>query len=351
MSDSIRVLRAKTFAARWVNDLRVKMANPELYRPWRSGLRDWDRIVGGVGKGWYIVIVAQLKGGKTGFMNTMQTALAEQKVSFVSVSLEMNYEQMGWRVFANLTGIDMTVFRDLKVTDNDWIKIDAAQKKIGEWDGYYNYGAGTIESIRKIVKQIKPQVVFIDYLGLTHTEEQMNSRNMELGKISRELKIIASGEQEVDQLEQRQQQLLTLEGLRNYTESQEEYEKIMDSLRYKWASEDEAAGRIDRLDVGTTIITAQQTSKEMIRAGMHGKILDSTAPKDSNAPFEDCDLGITINPVLGPDDKPMANMRNISVAVSRVSETGEFTVKYNGATATFYDDTTKIDAGVSWLDR
>jgi|WetSurSiteA1Bulk_404760.scaffolds.fasta_scaffold10254_1 hypothetical protein len=330
------VLRSKTFARRFMQDLAVKLADPERYRPWKSGITRLDEITGGIGKAWYIVVVAQLKGGKTGWLTTINKALAIQKVSYLNIHLEMNFEQMAWRVFAGMSGVSMTSFRDLVVTPEEWSRLEEAQKEIEEWNGYYSESAESLSEIKKLVYTLEPEVIVLDYLGLTKSDNEYASLNMQLGEISRSLKMMTKMVKTSEIEDRRHEMLLTLEGARSYMEP-DDFELILDGLRMKWAEEDDKYSDQNNLSRGRTVITAQQTSKEMVRAGLSGKTLDSTAPKDSNKPFEDCDLGITINPVLGPDDKPVSNAREINIAVSRVSDVGKFTVGYNGATATFFD--------------
>jgi hypothetical protein len=329
----IDLLKSETFAQTFVKDLEWRSSHPELSRMWSSGLSEWDRIVGGIGKGWYIVIIARLKGGKTGLLNTLGINLGKQSVRFVSISLEMHHLQMGARVFSNVAKIDMNKFSRLQMLEDDWRKVYMAEKEIGKLNGLWNYGANKIDDIEEMCHLLKPEVVLVDYLGLmTLGEDSRKSRYQEIGELSRRLKRITLpviGKTGQDQ--KREEIVLRIESQRQYL-GNESTDSMVSYMRQKWSEADlqnENQDDTDEHHMFPTIITAVQTSKEMMRKGT----LDASASKDSNAPAEDADLVIAINDIPGPDGKPLQFKKLITVAASRVSGEGEFEIAYSPAQA------------------
>jgi len=335
-----KVLRSATFANEFMNDLQWRIEHPELSRLWSSGLKDWDHLIGGVGRGWYIVIVAKQKGGKTGLLGSLSINLNKQNVNVLTITLEMHTLQMGARIFANVSGVSMTKLRDVHtLSDEDMTKLIAAHGEISNYPGYWNYGARDFADIKKLILALQPDVVVLDYLGLVDLNDPaMRSRYQEITKLSREIKALTLPAQYTEgmvtpEMMARENLILAIEGQRHIV-GDDETQKMLDYLHQKWTEYDGQSPILDGYVKPLTIITAMQTSKQMQRSGQ----LDETSPKDSQAPFEDCDLGIVINDLMGQDKQPLPHMRAIGVVATRVCPVGEFNVGYNASLARMYDE-------------
>lgn len=342
---TIQVLRSKTYAETFIKDIVWRRAHPEAARLWRTGISEWDQIVGGIGRGWYVVIVGPLKGGKTAAMNTLKINLARlNRLRFLYVTLEMDYLMLGARTFSNMGEIAMNKMRGdaLSLTEEDMKILELVAQEESEFDGYYNYGARSISELETLIKFLSPDIVFVDYMGLMSADDDTGRMNryQEINLISRRLKQATLPPQEENNDGLKRDQLVALiEGFRNQF-GPEETNQMLDYIVSCWRQIDEGGQAIQDTDKppvargNTTIVTAIQTSKE----AMKGKRLDNTSTKDSNAPFEDCDLGIAINYVFGPDDKPVPNLRRWDIVASRVSSDGTMELGYNPGHSRFFSE-------------
>lgn len=333
----VDLLKSETFARAFVEDLEWRSEHPEQSKLWSSGLKEWDRLIGGIGRGWYIVIIARLKGGKTGLLGTLAINLARQKVKFAMITLEMHHLQMGARIFSNMAHIDMNKFTHLNLTEDDWKKIYTTQQEINTFDGLWNYGANNIDEIEELVTALEPQVVLVDYMGLmTLGEDSRKSRYQEIGELSRRLKGMTLPKVNADPIaRKREEVILRIESQRSYL-GNDSTDSMIAFMREKWLEADgtQSSGQVIRQHMFPTIITAIQTSKEQARKG----VLDANSSKDSNAPAEDGDLVLAINDVKGDNDTIVQFKREIVIGASRICGEGKFTVGYNPAQARMYND-------------
>lgn len=347
---TIEVLRSGTYANIYLEELKWRRRHPEAARLWRTGINELDQLVGGIGRGWYVVIVGPLKGGKTAALNTLKINMARlNKIRFLYVTLEMDYIMLGARTFSNMGEISMSKMRGdgLGLSDEDMRILEIVTQEEAEFDGYYNYGARSISELETLIRFLKPDIVYVDYMGLMSADDDTGRMNryQEINMISRRLKQATLPPKNDNQDALNREQLIALvEGYRNQFGPKATNE-MLDFMTTAWAEVDRGAIEIPDEDKppiqrgNTTIITAIQTSKE----GMKGKKLDNTSTKDSNAPFEDCDLGFALNFVFGPDDKPVAHLRKWDIVASRVSGEGSMELGYNPAQSRFFSNPTQAD--------
>jgi replicative DNA helicase len=163
--------------------------DPEAYRGWKTGVADLDKVTGGLSKGWYFVVAGKRKSGKTSFMTTLRTNLGDQGVKFLSISLEEGNLQIAERQVSNVEDVDRSLFRDVKLTQEDWGKVYSAAGEIREWQGHWDYGVARVDEIKRLAEDLEVDVVLIDYIQLMSFPGN-NNRTAEIAHISRSLKLM-----------------------------------------------------------------------------------------------------------------------------------------------------------------
>jgi len=170
-------------------DLQTDMhENPEAHRGYRTHIPEINKILGGLGRKWYVVIGGPEKSGKTAFVISLLTQFGKQEMNILNITLEMDNMQVGARMFSNVSGVSMTKFRDVNLTGTDFDELHIAKGEIEMYTGGSAYGVFQVEQVAAMVHQYKPQVVFIDYVQLMSTQERKGTRREELEYISRTLK-------------------------------------------------------------------------------------------------------------------------------------------------------------------
>lgn len=181
------ILTSRELVDRFIALTKSKHEHPELYRGWPIGIELFDKITGGIGRGWYVVIAGQRKAGKTSMLTTITRSFGNQGVGFLRVSLEENNMQIAERLVSNVASIDRTRFRDVILTPDDFEEMEKAGNEIGRYGGTYSYGISTVSHLNEVINVVEPEVVILDYVQLM-SEPGALSRTMEISSISRELK-------------------------------------------------------------------------------------------------------------------------------------------------------------------
>lgn len=164
-------------------------SDPDAYRGWHTGVADLDKVIGGLSKGWYFVVAGKRKSGKTAFLTTLRTNLGRQDVKYLSISLEEGNLQIAERQVSNVQDVDRSLFRDVKLTQEDWGKVYEAAGEIREWQGLWDYGISRVDEIKKLAEELEVDVVLIDYIQLMSFPGNTN-RTAEIAHISRSLKLM-----------------------------------------------------------------------------------------------------------------------------------------------------------------
>ena len=243
--------------------------DPEKHRGLSYNHPDLDRITGGARKGEFIVLAASQKAGKTTAalawaLNFATRVQDDEYVLFVS--LEMSMDGLGSRVFANLSGIDVNKFRDLKLKEGDWQEVEEAQLKLGDLPLLWNVGAYNLEGIEKVINDTegKPRVILVDYMQLMSATNMDDKRWEQLETLSRGLKQLAG-----------------------------KYE--------------------------STVIILSQQSRDALKSIDRMKDPNTIAGTQSVA--RDCDLMLMLLPYI-EDGEEVPHMRKLHIAISRNSSAG-----------------------------
>lgn len=163
----------------------------------KTGFTELDRAVTGFFPGQLIVIGARTSIGKTSFAVSLAHNVMSLGKKVLFLSLEMPAHEIVIKSVAIEAQVD---FRDIingEHRHNQEIHTAIAQaaETISKWPYYIEDSIYSLEEIktycRKIKKEQDIQLIIIDYLGLIHTERYKDSKVLEIGYITRALKLLS----------------------------------------------------------------------------------------------------------------------------------------------------------------
>lgn len=161
-----------------IDALHTKMTNPELWRPRKTGLEEFDKIVR-IMPGRIYSIEGVQKSAKTTLALHMAKALSlhgSGKVLYIQC--EESMFDMGVRVLTSLTNVvDRNHIMDLVLTEEHFGELVRAQKKTEKLDLVVEDKIFDTERIFKLVDEINATVVIIDYFQLMD-DKIPNARSM-----------------------------------------------------------------------------------------------------------------------------------------------------------------------------
>lgn len=159
-----------------------------------SGFSGLDRVLVGMGKSDFILVGARPGMGKTSFAMNVATNVAESTKKAVAIfSLEMSAEQLVSRILSSEALIDSYKLRSGELTDDDWTKLAHASSRLSGCDILIDDTTNiTATSMKAKLRRVKNLgLVVIDYLGLMHSDRNIDNRVQEVAEITRSLKIMA----------------------------------------------------------------------------------------------------------------------------------------------------------------
>ena len=162
-----------------------------------TGFRDLDAQTSGLQKSDLIIVAARPAMGKTAFaLNVAQNAAGKGKASVLIFSLEMSKEQLGQRLLAMESRVEMQKLKTGSVNRKDWDDINIALDTLSEAKMFIDDTPGiSIMEMKNKCRRIKAEhgldLVVIDYLQLMSYEGKTDSRQQEISTLSRNLKLLA----------------------------------------------------------------------------------------------------------------------------------------------------------------
>ena len=159
-----------------------------------TGFADLDHKLSGLHPGDLIIIAGRPAMGKTTLaLNIAENVATAGKPALV-FSLEMADKQLGTRAIASQGGVSMERMRSGRLLDSDWDGITTALGKLHDAPLIIDESGGLTVSqmaarARRQVRRQGLALIVIDYLQLMRGEG--NSRNEELGDLTRRLKLMA----------------------------------------------------------------------------------------------------------------------------------------------------------------
>ena len=163
----------------------------------RTGFIALDKKIGGLQKTDLIIIAARPGIGKTSLaMNIVSNAAMDDKAKCAIFSLEMGREQLAQRMLCSVAGVDMGRARTGELTEQDWVKLWKAQKKLADTqiycdDNSMNKPSQILAKCRKLKRERGLDLVVIDYLQLMTGDIKTDNRQNEVSDMSRQMKILA----------------------------------------------------------------------------------------------------------------------------------------------------------------
>lgn len=132
----------------------------------KTGLAQFDAMLGGFQRGCLYFIAARPGKGKTDFALQLAVTLAKQNsVSFQS--MEMTTEQLMHRVLSRALAINSVRIRDRDLDEKDFAKLDIAARCMKDLHIVFDDApALTMEDVLEKAERRKPDVMFLDYLGM-----------------------------------------------------------------------------------------------------------------------------------------------------------------------------------------
>ena len=162
-----------------------------------TGFRDLNKKINGLQRSDLLLIAARPAMGKTAFaLNLVQNAALKGDASVAVFSLEMSKEQLVQRMIDSQSTVELKKIKTGTLADNDWPRITDGMAILSGAKIHIDDTPGIkISELRSKCRKLKIEkgldLVLIDYLQLMEGEGQNESRQQEIAKISRSLKILA----------------------------------------------------------------------------------------------------------------------------------------------------------------
>lgn len=166
-----------------------------------SGFTKLDELTTGFHPGDLVYIAGRPGMGKTAFALSMALYMALKKNHAVGFfSLEMSQEQLGMRLLCSQAQLDLSKMRAGYLSKEDLQKIIASADNLKDAPIYIDDSPildilDMRAKARKLKREHQLDVLMIDYIQLMradkHGKRRFENRNLELGEISRNLKILA----------------------------------------------------------------------------------------------------------------------------------------------------------------
>jgi len=183
----------------YLSEIAEDMSKPpeDTKKGFPTGYTDFDRMTGGTQPGDLIIIAARPSVGKTAFALNIGRGHCSNGGSTTIFSLEMGVKQLLQRVISANGNVDGQKWQSMEFSTNDY---DNAMKAIGEisnWNLDINEKTKTVNDIKsKIRKKVHDEpnekhLFIIDYLQLMSSTGRYERRDLEVGAITRELKLLA----------------------------------------------------------------------------------------------------------------------------------------------------------------
>lgn len=162
----------------------------------KTGYKTLDKILGGVQKQDLIILAARPSMGKTSTaLNIILNSVIKEKMKVAFFNLEMGLIQIIDRILSIHTAIPMNKIKKADLTEKQWCAITkAASMFAGSNMKIYNriFKLSLIKSeCRKLKIKEGLDIVVIDHLQLIECVKGAENRNVEISKITRELKLMA----------------------------------------------------------------------------------------------------------------------------------------------------------------
>ena len=156
----------------------------------KTNIRAIDKRTNGIGKKELIAIGAGSGVGKTSIGLKIALEAYIQGKSILIISREMSKEQVAERILLHQIGMDKTKYDGRNFDDADWKRLIQAMQMYSTKNIAIDDKVSTIQGIKRRIRELKPDLVMVDYVQLLTPISNTNSREREVAELSRELKNI-----------------------------------------------------------------------------------------------------------------------------------------------------------------
>lgn len=173
------------------------IAGPDEDLGYELGFKDFDQMTGGLQRGDLIVIAARPSVGKTAFALNLARGHCEKGGTTHIFSLEMDTKQLVNRLISQVGRIDGQKLRLRTLDTTDYENGMRAIGEIANWKLHIHDAMYRLDEIKTTVRKMiqeKPDekhLIVIDYLQLIQSSKRAENRNIEVGQMTRELKLLA----------------------------------------------------------------------------------------------------------------------------------------------------------------
>jgi len=168
--------------------------NPSDMRGLPTGLDALDKMLGGLEPGLYLM-AARPSMGKTAVALQIASNVARAGRKVVIFTLEMGERQLALRLACSEAGVVLDRVKRGVVAPAEMERVANAMGEQAEWPLVVHEGTVTVGDVRAVTRRESMTgevgLVVVDYLGLMASAKEAQTRNLELGAISRGLLLAA----------------------------------------------------------------------------------------------------------------------------------------------------------------
>lgn len=160
-----------------------------------SGFRAIDGVIGGLGRGHFVIIAGRPGMGKSALMAEIALRLAENRKKILFFSLEMTPADIALRMVCSRAGLDLQRAIRGGLIEEERLLFDEAKNYLQALPITFDSRSLTPARLRSAVLAAKRRgacdAVFVDYLGLMRPDENARSKYEATTEISNSLKRLA----------------------------------------------------------------------------------------------------------------------------------------------------------------
>ncbi|HWQ30717.1 MAG TPA: replicative DNA helicase [Negativicutes bacterium] len=191
------IYKASDIAVKTFDMIESACLNNGMVNGVPTGFTDIDRKLAGMQKSDLIFIAARPSIGKTAFvLNIAGNAAIRNGITTALFSLEMSKEQLMQRILCAEALVNSQKARLGELLDEDWNRLARSMGPIMGAPLYMDDTPGIkVSEIRSKCRKLKTErdlgLVIVDYINLVRADKKYESRQLEVGEISRSFKIMA----------------------------------------------------------------------------------------------------------------------------------------------------------------
>src|SRR5699024_2918551 len=162
-----------------------------------TSFNDLDDMISGLQKGEVMIVVSRHYVGKTAFALNLAAGHGRNGGSSMIFSLEMGKKQLLQRMISQEGLMNSQKWRNMVFSEKDYAHAFQAIGMISKWKLAIYDNLLTVSAIRSAIRKMiydhpdEKHVVIIDYLQLIIPTSKQERRDLEIGEMTRELKLLA----------------------------------------------------------------------------------------------------------------------------------------------------------------